>query len=221
MSRRHLSHAQARRVYDRIGGLLDTQAVYEDAAIDALVRASSFESARSVLELGCGTGRFAERLLADHLPDDARYLGVDVSPRMVSLSRRRLARFGPRAEVQRTDGSIGVGAPAAAFDRVVSTYVCDLLSETDVEALVAEAGRLLRDGGRLCLVSATHGTRRRERALMGLFDRVCAVSPGLVGGCRPIELMDHVREDRFRILHREVVSRFWICSEILVAEPRR
>lgn len=43
----------------------------------------AFETATHVFELGCGTGRFAERLLERHLPATARYKGIDLGPTMV------------------------------------------------------------------------------------------------------------------------------------------
>ena len=64
-----LTHDEARRVYDRIGAGQDSQAFYEDRATRLLIRHGAFERARSVLEFGCGTGRFAARLLARHLPE--------------------------------------------------------------------------------------------------------------------------------------------------------
>jgi ubiquinone/menaquinone biosynthesis C-methylase UbiE len=95
-----LDAARARRFYDRIGRWQDTQRFYEDAATARLIRAGEFTRARAVFELGCGTGRFAARLLADELPADARYLAVDVIPVMVRIARRRLARSESRAQVQ-------------------------------------------------------------------------------------------------------------------------
>ena len=83
--------------YDRFGARQDRQAWYEDKALDCLADSGAFAGARSVFEFGCGTGRFAARLLAGEMPPDARYLGVDNSATMVELAGRRLAEFGPRA----------------------------------------------------------------------------------------------------------------------------
>ena len=48
-----------RRPYDRIGRSQDTQRFYEDPPTDHLWEFTDFETAASVVELGCGTGRFA------------------------------------------------------------------------------------------------------------------------------------------------------------------
>ena len=59
----YLTTEQAAAVYDRIGRWQDTQAFYEYRAVEDLVRSGDFEQARSVVEVGCGTGALAERLL--------------------------------------------------------------------------------------------------------------------------------------------------------------
>ena len=86
-----LDRGQVRAFYDRFGARQDAQAFYEDAALTELVLHADFEAAGRVYELGCGTGRFARRLLERHLPDGATYLGVDLSATMVELARGRLA----------------------------------------------------------------------------------------------------------------------------------
>ena len=95
--RRLLSRAEIKSAYDQIGAWQDTLAYYAAPAFDALVTHGAFDEARSVFEVGCGTGRLAERLLQSHCPPDAQYAGVDLSPEMVRVARTRVARFGERA----------------------------------------------------------------------------------------------------------------------------
>ena len=114
---RTLSHSEARRVYDLVGKKLDSQAFYEDRATDAIIRCGDFPSARSVFEFGCGTGRFAARLLREHLPETATYRAIDQSTSMVRVARTRLEPFGDRAEVVQTDGEPSFDPPPEPFDR--------------------------------------------------------------------------------------------------------
>lgn len=62
-----LSRAQVKLFYDRLGARQDWQAFYEDPAAEELIAHAEFEKAKLVFEFGCGTGRFAERILAHHL----------------------------------------------------------------------------------------------------------------------------------------------------------
>jgi ubiquinone/menaquinone biosynthesis C-methylase UbiE len=213
-----LSHAAARAVYDRIGGWQDTQRFYEDCATGDLIAHADFQHAQSVFEFGAGTGRIAERLLRDHLPATAHYLGIDISTTMVGLARQRLAEWQGRAEIRQSDGSPRIQAPDRTFDRFISTYVLDLLSVEDITTVLAEARRLLSTDGFLCLVSATHGQTPLERFVMGLAGGLHALSPSLVGGCRAIGLLSFL-EGQWRIVHRNVVSRWGVPSEVVVASP--
>ena len=61
-----LKHSAARAFYDRFGKKQDCQSFYEDPALDELIAHASFEDARSVFEFGCGTGKFAARILENH-----------------------------------------------------------------------------------------------------------------------------------------------------------
>ncbi|MDP2480710.1 MAG: class I SAM-dependent methyltransferase [Candidatus Palauibacterales bacterium] len=212
-----LTHAQARACYDRIGAWQDTQRFYEGPAVREVVRYGGFESAGSVLELGCGTGRLAETLLDRRLEREARYVGLDVSPTMVGLTRARLARFEDRARVLLTDGSPELPFEAGSFDRYLSTYVLDLLSPSDIRTVLAEAHRVLVEGGRLALVSLTHGATRPARAIETIWTRIHAWRPALVGGCRPLDLRALVSGQGWTVQHRAVVTAFGISSEVLVA----
>jgi cyclopropane fatty-acyl-phospholipid synthase-like methyltransferase len=214
-----LSPADARRTYDRIGRLQDTQAFYEDRATGLLLRHGGFESARAVFEFGCGTGRFAHRLLAERLAPDATYRGMDVSPTMVGLARRRLARFAPRAEVVLSDGG-PPAEPARSYDRVVSTYVFDLLSGDDIRSVLAAARRMLRPEGLVCLAGLSTGVGPASRVVSSSWRWIQARYPSLVGGCRPLDLLPFLPESDWDIRFHQKVVAWAVASEAVVARPR-
>ena len=156
------SRDDARRYYDRAGSFQDKQGFYEDVALDALVAHGGFAAARSVLEVGCGTGRFAQRLLEDHLSASARYVGIDISATMVGLAKGRLAGWSDRAEVRQTGGGFDYAALGGPFDRAVCTYVFDLLSPADIAAALAGIHAALAPGGLLCAAGLTVCGRAAE-----------------------------------------------------------
>lgn len=218
--RETLPRPAARAFYDRLGRRQDAQGFYEDVALDALVARAELGGARAVFELGCGTGRLAERLLARELPTGARYTGVDLSGAMVRLARERLARFGERAQVLRVSGEPRVPLPDASFDRYLTTYVLDLLPLEEITAHLAEARRLLVPGGLLGAVSLTRGRSRRGRLVTQLWEALHALRPALVGGCRPLVLEALLPEADWAVRERCVVEAWGIASEVLVAAPR-
>lgn len=212
----------ARRVYDRIGRLQDSQAFYEDAAIDRMVALADLPHAGSVFELGCGTGRLARRLLAEHLAPEATYLATDVSTRMVDIAEGRLSPWASRASVVALDPATrDLPGEAAAFDRFVATYVFDLLDQDEARHLLGEAARLLGPGGRLCVVGITRGPEGVTRRVMEAWGFVATRFPRLVGGCRPIDLRDLLDPELWATDASEVVTRWAVSSQVIVAEPRK
>ncbi len=214
-----LTHDQARAFYDRFGARQDRQHFYEDAAVEEMLRHLALDEARFVFEFGCGTGRLAETLMREHLPEHARYLGVDVSATMVALARERLAPFADRATVRQTDGAPRLDLADACADRFIATYVLDLLSEEDIRSVLAEAHRVLAPGGRLGLASLTHGTTLASRLVVKGWTLLHRMNPALVGGCRPLALETCVGEG-WDVRRRATVVRFGVPSEVLVAVRR-
>lgn len=105
-------------------------------------------------------------------------------------------------------------------DRLVSNFVLDLLSPDDIHAVIAEAHCLLVPNGLSCLSGLGHGTTLLCRLVSGTWKTVPSVFPRLVGGWRPVEILEFVEEPTWRILHNKVVTPYFISSEIVVAEKR-
>jgi SAM-dependent methyltransferase len=95
-----------------------------------------------VLEVGCGTGAFAQRLMGE-LPGVA-LLAVDQSPRFVELTRQR----GVSAQVQDVQHLL---AGDASYDVVLALWM--LYHVPDLARGLAEVRRVLRPGGRLIAVT--------------------------------------------------------------------
>jgi ubiquinone/menaquinone biosynthesis C-methylase UbiE len=217
---RMLTHQQAASFYNHLGAKQDWQAFFEAPATRDLITHASFETAQAVFEFGCGTGAFAEQVLAHHLPPQATYLAVDSSATMVRLARSRLARFGERVTVRQTDGSLQFGERSGAFECFVSTYVLDLLSLSDMAQLLAEARRLLVADGHVCLVSLTRGSTVLSRLVTWSWTRLHALEPRLVGCCRPLALRDCLPNTGFHIDYAQVITRFGVPSEVVVASKQ-
>ncbi|MGZ4466607.1 MAG: class I SAM-dependent methyltransferase [Nocardioides sp.] len=105
----------------------------------AVVRAAA---PRDVLEIGCGTGAFAERVAAQ-LPD-AHLVATDQSPRFVELTAARgvEARVVDATDLHFEDDS---------FDLVAAMWM--LYHVPDLERTLAEVRRVLRPGGRFLAVT--------------------------------------------------------------------
>lgn len=216
---RTLTFEEAKAYYDGFGAKQDSQVFYEGPAVKTLVENSYFDQAATVFEFGCGTGRFAQELLADHLPSNARYRGVDISTTMVQLATKRLRPFGPRATVAQISDETGIQLEGSSIDRFVSTYVFDLLPSVSAQKVLAQAHRALQANGLLCLVSITPGKSFVSRIVMETWGWIFSQKPSLVGGCRPTQLAELLPATEWQIRYQTVVVAWGIASEVVIAAP--
>jgi ubiquinone/menaquinone biosynthesis C-methylase UbiE len=216
MKQRGLSHEETVRFYDAFGTRQDRQGYYEDLALTELVRHARLEQAQAVVEFGCGTGRFAEELLARRLPAQAQYRGWDASAVMVDLASQRLQPFGSRAQTGLSTEITRLPEPDASADRFISNYVLDILSFDEIAAVIAEAWRILQPGGLLCLTSLTFGQGWFSKAWTAFWQARFAIQPRWVGGCRPVRLYPFL--SAWTIVTHGMVTAGGISSEIIVAE---
>jgi len=217
---RVLSQTEAKGYYDRFGEKQDSQGFYEDPALEDLIAHAAFHSAKSVFEFGCGTGKFAARLLEKHLPSSSSYLSCDVSPVMVSIAKQRLKQYGEQVKVVLSDGAVQFPLPDHSVDRVVSCYVLDLLSGEDIRCFFSESHRVLISGGKVCVASLTKGVNLLSRFVSSFWMAVFRIRPSIVGGCRPIRLEPYVDIEQWQMEHQHILTPFGVPSEVLVLIAR-
>jgi SAM-dependent methyltransferase len=145
----------AREAFDRLAdgyaARLATKAhnaFYDRPAVLALLPPVA---GKRVLDAGRGPGAYAEWLV-DH---GAEVVGIDVSPRMLELTRGRL---GAKALFLPADLSRPLDFPAAAFDLVLSALVLDYVA--DWAAVMREFFRVLRQPRHLVFQSPLFAQNR-------------------------------------------------------------
>lgn len=109
-----------------------------------------FRQGERILDLGCGTGGLALRAAVR----GARVTGIDINPRMLAAARARLARAGLAHRVTLREMGVSelYGEAAESYDAVVSGLCLSELRDSEADATLAEALRLLKPGGLLCIV---------------------------------------------------------------------
>jgi len=100
----------------------------------------------SILEIGCGTGAFAARLLTEH--PTAMLVAIDQSARMVELTRERVVDA-------RVADAMTLPFDDASFDVITAMWM--LYHVPDLYAALAQVRRVLRPGG--LFVAVTNGDR--------------------------------------------------------------
>lgn len=134
---------------DRRPELARQRSAHELARIAPLLRQG--RDALSVLDVGCGTGRWAVELAADC----ASFLGIDFCEDFLAEARRTTAalRQPRRFAFERVDLSqpLPAAIAAARFDTVVVAGVLIYLNDADALRLLDEVAAATAPGGRLYL----------------------------------------------------------------------
>ena len=139
---------------------------------------------------------------------------------MVRLAKQRLAAHAEHAQVVQSDGAVRFPLPDNSVDRVISTYVLDLRSAANIGQFFYEAHRVLKPGGKLCLVSLTDGITFISRIMSYVWASVFRLRATLVGGCRPIHLEQYIDPDYWQLAYRNVVIAYGISSEVVVVQVK-
>jgi ubiquinone/menaquinone biosynthesis C-methylase UbiE len=104
-----------------------------------------------VLEVAIGTG-----LNLPHYPAGVQLTGVDWSPEMLDIARRRADQLGRDVDLRQGDAQ-ALDFPDASFDAAVCTF--SLCSIPDDRQALHEMGRVLRPNGLLLLADHVEAAR--------------------------------------------------------------
>jgi len=184
--RRHWD--KSARSYDRVMGFWDRR-VFRDTRAWICGQATG-----DTLEVAVGTG-----LNLSCYPDTVRLTGVDFSPAMLAIARRRAADLGLAADLRDGDAQ-QLDFPDESFDTVVCTF--SLCTIPDVDRAVGEMRRVLRPGGRLLLADHIVSSTWYLRAVQRLVELASIPAGGEHYRRRPLRTVqsagfDVQRRDRF------------------------
>jgi ubiquinone/menaquinone biosynthesis C-methylase UbiE len=146
LSRSHLQRLERERdEHDAIAASIDPDGMTVPAVGPlelAIFEAAQIQPGTKVLDLGCGSGDLSLQLLAR----GANVTGVDISPGMIGVARRRADLHFPEARAEFIAAPVeDMGLAPGSFDAVVGRFI---LHHLDLDAGAAEIANLLAPGGR-------------------------------------------------------------------------
>jgi phosphatidylethanolamine/phosphatidyl-N-methylethanolamine N-methyltransferase len=135
-----------RRAYRRYASVYDTVfgRVLQQGRLEA-VKAANTEADQRILEIGVGTG-----LSLATYRKDARVVGIDISPEMLDIARRR-SRGLDQVEALLEMDAKSISFPAGSFDAVVALYAVTVVP--NLARVAAQMRRVCAPGGRIVVVS--------------------------------------------------------------------
>lgn len=153
------------RKWDFIAGLYDRFFAFQWQRGRSL-RMAQIQPGEKVLVCGCGTG-------ADFpfLPPDADILAIDASPAMLEIATAKAGLLGHRARFELMDAT-RLPLPDAQFDVVVLHLIVAVVP--DHGAVLREAARVLKPGGRIALFDKYFSGPGEPRLIRRLLDPLMA-----------------------------------------------
>lgn len=163
-----------------------------------VVKALNLRPGTRILEVGIGTG-----LSLPLYPRDVRVTGIDISPEMLEVARRRV----DQAQLENVDALLEMDAGQLefddeSFDKVVAMYVMSVVP--DPVQVIHEVRRVCKPAGEIFIVNHFHSRlpliRHLER-LMSPLSRLAGFRPDM-------DLNEFIRDAQLDVLERSRANLF-------------
>ena len=199
-------------LYDSKAWFYDVWAYFtESKARYRALELAKIHNNQSVLEVAVGTGLMFSDIVQRN--SKGENIGIDISQGMLSKAKRRLSKQ------QNENYSLSIGSAFnlkvkdASIDMLVNNYMFDLIPFNQMDSVIDEFNRVLKQNGKLLLINMT----KSERFGASLYENLYSLSPRLMGGCRGVQLTDLLTQHGFRIEVREYIQQMLFPSEVILA----
>jgi len=186
---------ETRATYDRIARFYDlAEGYWERKARLAGIRALAVRPGERVIEIAFGTGETVVALarLAGAM---GHVEGVDLSPNMVATARKRVSTHRLDAVVSLREGdAVALPYADARFDAAFMSFALELFADDEIPTVLAETLRVVRPGGRLCVVALSRAGE--DTFMRRLYEWGHMHFPHVLD-CRPIYVAESMKSAGF------------------------
>lgn len=172
-----------------------------------------------VLDAGCGTGHGIEAL-AQAVRPSGKVCGIDLSEMMIDLARARIQRLhlSDQVELQCADAT-RLPFRANVFDGILISFTLELFDTPEIPIVLGECKRVLRRGGRLCVVALSKSAKHKYNLMVFLYELLHRWFPRHID-CRPIFVKDALEGAGFGIVGVTLLSIWGLPVEIVLARKQ-
>ena len=172
-----------------------------------------------VLEIGFGTG-YSLKEIANSVGENGRAYGIDITPQMIEITRKRLRKAGLTDRVELYEGDAkSMPCQDNKFDAVYMASTLELFDTPDIPRVLKEIKRVLKPSGRLGIASLTK--EGREGSLFLRFYEWLHQKVPKYASCRPIYVEKLVADGGYEITKTdEFVILKLVPWKLLVARPQ-
>ena len=199
-------------VYDKLAGIYDVWGVLtESRARNRAIELAKIENGMNVLEVAVGTGLAFYEMVKQN--PNGKNTGIDLSKGMLKKAEKRLRKLSGADFTLSTGTAFNLPMRDGSVDVLMNNYMVDLMSEVEVDKVLMEFRRVLKEHGQLVMVNMTMG----ERFGSNIYNYVYNISPKLMGGCRGVTLSGKLKNHGFQVETREYYQQLLFPSEVILA----
>lgn len=168
--------AQVAEMFDSIAGQYDHLNRFLSARIDLLWRKKAIrilkkDQPRVILDVATGTADMA--ILACKMLHPEKIEGIDISPNMLDLGRKKIEKEGLGEKIRLCTGdSETINFPAHSFDAVMVAF--GVRNFENLEKGLQEMFRVLKPGGRLIVLEFSRPRQKGVKSLYNLYMGIVA-----------------------------------------------
>ena len=212
------SKKAAQQFYDRISRFYDCFAgAFERKYAETALSRLAVQTGEIVLEVGFGTGHCLQRI-AQLVGNNGRAYGIDISPGMLKVTKKRLEKAGLRDRVKLCCGdAMNLPYNDSAFDAAFLSFTLELFATPEIPGVFGEVRRVLKSNGRLGIISLSRSYG--EPIVLRLYEWAHRKWPKYVD-CRPIYVERSLRDAGYQIQSREKARLVGLPLDIIIATCR-
>ena len=209
-----MNRTQIRQNYDRMSRWYDLFAASEKKFTETGLQLLGVKTGERVLEIGFGTGHSLVDL-DEQVGESGLVAGVELSPGMIDVARKRIQAKSPERCVGMIQGN-GTLLPfvSGAFDAVFLSFTLELFSDEEILVLLDACHRVLKPDGRLGVVSM----EKQDVLACRLYEWGHERWPVLLD-CRPIELRKSLETGGFRVQAAKMQTMRGLPVKIALGKP--
>ncbi len=201
------SYNKISRWYDVLAGTSEQK--YRDLALQGL----GARQGEIILEIGFGTGHCI-LALAQTVGQSGKVYGIDLSEGMSNITQTRIRKAGLSDRVElRCGDATKLPYESDFFHAVFMSFALELFDTPEIPIVLSECRRVLRNGGRIGVVSMSKG---EDNLAMRLYEWSHRKFPKYVD-CRPIFVREAIEAADFQVLDVKIFSMFGLMGENVLA----
>jgi demethylmenaquinone methyltransferase/2-methoxy-6-polyprenyl-1,4-benzoquinol methylase len=167
-----------------------------------------------VLEIGSGTGQCLLSMV-QIVGSTGTVYGIDISEGMSRKAHRKIQDAGLSQRVLLTMGDAAhLPFQSGRFDAILMTFTLELFDTPEISVVLHECFRVLRSGGRMCVVALS---KRQGGTMVTFYEWAHRLLPQYVD-CRPIYVQEALEDAQFQIMDTTRTAMWGLPLEIVLVQ---